>query len=141
MFWQRIDVGDATGLAGENSLLVVAESGSGGNLLQGLQGPGLFTPNGDGINDAALFEFSVVMVGAGPPAEVEIYDLSGRLLRRIQERRDISAGRYAISWDGLDESGNRVPPGLYTVRLGLDAATEGTGVKDTHAARTIAVAY
>ncbi len=141
-FWQRIDVGDATGLAGENSLLVVAEAaGGGGNLLQGLQTPGLFTPNGDGINDAALFEFSVVMVGAGSAAEVEIYDLAGRRLRRIQERRDVSAGRYAISWDGLDESGNRVPPGLYTVRLGLDTATEGTGVKDTHVATTIAVAY
>ena len=140
-FWQRIDVGDATGLAGGNSLLVVAEGGGGGDLLQGLQAPGLFTPNGDGINDAALFEFSVIMVGPGSPAEVEIYDLAGRLLRRIQERRDISAGRYAISWDGLDESGNRVPPGLYTVRLGLDTATEGTGVKGTHVARTIAVAY
>ena len=53
----------------------------------------------------------------------------------------MSAGRYKIPWDGLDDSGEVVPPGIYTVRLGLDAVTEGTGVKDTHATTTIAVAY
>ena len=103
--------------------------------------PSVFTPNGDGINDEAVFAFTVVLMGASSAAQVEIYDLSGRRLRRIEERREVSAGRYEIPWDGLDDTGDLVPPGIYAVRLGLDALTEGTGVKNTHVTTTIAVAY
>ena len=140
-FWQRVDVGDATKLVESNSLLVVAQLGKDKHLLQEVISPSVITPNGDGINDEAVFAFSVVLMGAGSTAQVEIYDLSGRRLRRIEERREVSAGRYEIPWDGLDDSADLVPPGLYAVRLGLDAVTEGTGVKNTHATTTIAVAY
>ena len=140
-FWQRVDVGDATKLVESNSLLVVAQLDKDKQLLQEVTSPGVFTPNGDGINDETVFAFSVVLVGSSSAAQVEIYDLSGRRLRRIDERREVSAGRYEIPWDGLDDSGELVPPGLYAVRLGLDALTAGTGVKDTHVTTTIAVAY
>ena len=140
-FWQRVDEGDATKLVESNSLLVVAQLGGDKHLLQEVTSPGVFTPNGDGINDGAVFAFSVVLIGASSAVQVEIYDLSGRRLRRIEERREVSAGRYEISWDGLDDSGTVVPPGLYAVRLGLDALTEGTGVKNTHVTTTLAVAY
>ena len=140
-FWQRVDAGDATKLVESNSLLVVAQLGGDKHLLQEVTSPGVFTPNGDGINDEAVFAFSVVLMGASSAAQVEIYDLSGRRLRRIEERREVSAGRYEIPWNGLDDSGDLVPPGLYAARLGLDALTEGTGVKNTHVTTTIAVAY
>ena len=140
-FWQRVDVGDATELVESNSLLVVAQIGGSKDLLQEIVSPSVFTPNGDGVNDEVVFEFSVVLVGASSAAQVEIYDLSGRRVRLLEERREVSAGRYGISWDGLDDTGDVVPTGLYAVQLGLDAVTEGTGVKDTHVTTTIAVAY
>ena len=140
-FWQRVDVGDVTELAESNSLLVVAQIGGSKDLLQQIVSPSVFTPNGDGVNDEAVFEFAVVLIGASSAAEVEIYDLSGRRLRRLEERRAVSAGRYSVLWDGLDDSGRPVPPGLYAVRLGLDVLTDGTGVGNTHRVATIAVAY
>ena len=103
--------------------------------------PSLFTPNGDGINDEAVFEFTVVLAGGSNTAQVHVYDLNGRLVRRLQERREVSAGRYEIPWNGEDEAGNLVPPGIYAVRLGLDTQTEGTDGKRSHVATTVSVAY
>lgn len=141
VFWQRVDVGDATELSTTNSLLVIAQTTGGKDLLQSVTSPALFTPNGDDANDEALFEFAVVLAGGSSAAQIEIFDLGGRLVRRLEERRDVSAGRYTIAWDGADDHGQLVPPGVYAVRLGLDASTDGTGGKRSHVARTIAVAY
>ncbi|MDZ7374577.1 MAG: T9SS type A sorting domain-containing protein [candidate division KSB1 bacterium] len=53
-----------------------------------------------------------------PPAEpldVGIYDLRGRLIRKLQPRWT-QAGRYLLVWDGWNEDGKRVPSGVYLVR-------------------------
>ena len=42
---------------------------------------------------------------------VEIYDLGGRLERRLDLDRS-----GAVTWDGRDESGARVQPGVHLVR-------------------------
>ena len=55
------------------------------------------------------------------PAEVgqgsiEVFDALGRQVR-VLVRGPISAGRYAITWDGRDSRGARVPSGVYFYRL------------------------
>ena len=53
------------------------------------------------------------IAGAGARA-IEVYDVSGRRLRRF----GLGAGADGVlSWDGRDESGHRLPAGLYFARL------------------------
>ena len=54
---------------------------------------------------------------AGPArARVEIFDLSGRRVRGLAER-ELPAGASVLAWDGRDDSGSRVSPGVYFARL------------------------
>jgi len=56
---------------------------------------------------------------------LRVYDASGRLVRVIEEARR-QAGNHARTWDGRDEAGRRVAPGVYFYRLDTDGFT-GTG--------------
>ena len=82
-----------------------------------------------------------MLVGSSTAVEAEIFDLSGRRMRLLREQRSISAGNYSISWDGRDETGAVVAPGLYAVRLKLGGNTDGSGIRDQEIYRTVAVTY
>jgi hypothetical protein len=49
---------------------------------------------------------------------LQVYDISGRLVRTLGEGR-FPAGFNSVTWDGLDDRGVRVVPGIYFYRLGL----------------------
>ncbi len=101
--------------------------------------PGVFSPNGDGINDQVALGFTLGRV-SNAPVRLEIYDLGGDLVRILSEKR-LSAGLYAplsgggvelpVTWDGRAENGEILPPGLYLYRLVVDLDPEAeaaTGV-------------
>jgi hypothetical protein len=48
-------------------------------------------------------------------AEVSVFDVSGRLVRRIA-RGSYGAGYQVASWDGKDEQGRRVSSGIYFLK-------------------------
>ena len=140
-FWQQVDVGDATGEVASNTLLVIAQPES-RELFRDLDiSPRVASPNGDGINDEVVAEFTVVLLGVSEAVEMEVYDLGGRLVRRLMAQREESAGRYRIAWDGTDDSGQLAPPGVYAVRLFVEADTEGAGLDKEHVLESIALAY
>jgi hypothetical protein len=47
---------------------------------------------------------------------VAVYSVTGRRLRTLMER-EIDPGSYFIAWDGRDESGRSVAPGIYLMRV------------------------
>jgi hypothetical protein len=47
---------------------------------------------------------------------LEVFDLQGRLVRVLLDRQ-ISYGEYQIPWDGRDDAGAAVSPGVYFARL------------------------
>jgi len=51
---------------------------------------------------------------------VEVYDLQGRRMARLAERR-LAAGAHVLHWDGRDADGARARRGLYFVRAGTPA--------------------
>jgi len=51
------------------------------------------------------------------PVTVEVYDVSGRLVRRLVSSEVRSAGPAEIRWDGRDESGRNAASGLYIARV------------------------
>lgn len=80
----------------------------------------IISPNGDGRNDAVAIDLVLSQFAAATAVAVEIFDLSGRRVRQlVSELRP--AGFYAEIWDGRDEQGALVCPGLYLCRVGVEA--------------------
>ena len=55
------------------------------------------------------------------PVTVRLYDLSGRLVRTLWKGREAAAGRHRLRWDGRSESGTWAPPGIYLLRVDVEA--------------------
>ena len=71
-----------------------------------------------GVNPAGTrAEFAFVLPRAGL-VDLEVMDVTGRAVRKL-ERGDIAAGTHVRGWDLTDDSGRRVAPGAYFVRLGF----------------------
>ena len=134
--WQRVDDGDANGVVDSETTVVLALQR--GELLGDLEVDGSFTPNGDGINDELAVGFSLLRVGTAIPVQVELYDLSGRMVTRILGE-SIAAGRHTVSWGGTDPSGALVPPGIYLLRIDVDVDSKSN--KDRSFQRLVHVAY
>jgi hypothetical protein len=71
---------------------------------------------------------------------LRLYDLSGRLVRQL-DRQSAIRGLFGERpedpvWDGLDQGGSLVAPGIYFYRIALDT-DEGTEEK----LGTVSVAY
>ena len=101
--------------------------------------PAVLTPNGDGVNDEVALRFSVVLGEGSQRVAATIYDLQGRLVRQLAEQRDFASGMYEMRWDGRNEKGTLVPPGVYVMHLRLDANTSGAELRQEELVRTLAV--
>jgi flagellar hook assembly protein FlgD len=96
---------------------------AGEDLVQGFEVvPPVITPNGDGVNDEAALSFVLIHLVQPAASQVSVYDLSGRLVREVSTET-VVAGVYAPAWDGTDEAGTLVPPGVYFARINVETAT------------------
>ena len=86
--------------------------------------PAVISPNGDGINDEGVFSSSIIRLVEATDVSLAIYDLSGRVVREVANtpRR---AGSFEDPWDGRDQAGNLVAPGIYVARLTVMTGQEG----------------
>ncbi len=66
--------------------------------------PNPFTPNSDGFNDAAVFDFSQLEL---QEPRLKIFNFKGSLLSSSE------GANNSFSWDGRDKSGNAQKPGIY----------------------------
>ncbi len=90
--------------------------------------PPVFTPNGDNINDHTIVEFVLSRISVPQEIDVDIFDLGGRLVRQL-DTGALRGGQYVRPpagsdpvrspgfWDGRDDDGTLVVPGLYLVRV------------------------
>ena len=51
---------------------------------------------------------------------LRVYDLRGRLVRRLVDGETRGAGANAEPWNGRDDEGRAAPAGIYVVRLGVE---------------------
>lgn len=73
-----------------------------------------FSPNGDGVRDTAVIGFTLTDYAH---IFLDIYDLAGQVVRRI-DGGDTAPGTYTnLKWDGLNDNGNMSRNGLYIYRL------------------------
>ena len=138
--WQQVDPGDVTELAQSQGLQILA-SVLDNKVLDSVEiRPPVVTPNGDGANDAMTFDFTVRRLSGVRPVAVQIYDLSGRLVRLLDVQQTVVAGTYSIDWAADDQLGQVVPPGIYILRIDVDADSD-SGVEQTGVQRLLYVAY
>jgi flagellar basal-body rod modification protein FlgD len=131
---QILREGGLTAVQNPSSLAVQVERRS--SLLINVHAdPSVVTPNDDGFNDTATIRFDVTDLTSGGDVMVRIYDLSGRLVRIVDDN-SYASGRYARVWDGKNERGELASPGLYIFTIDVDADA-GAAAKSG----TIAVAY
>jgi len=139
--WQRVDSGNAVALGQGNTTTLVGSVGRKELIRDVSVTPTVFSPNGDGINEEATFTFTVIRVGDNSPAEVVVYDLSGRQMRRLVEQRTVGTGARALRWDGRDDAGEMVMPGIYYARLRVATRTEGAAIDNAEVLRPVVVVY
>ena len=97
-----------------------------GDLLQDVEVTSpVVTPNGDGVNDEVGFRYKLLQLAEGQEVTVDIYDLGGRLVRRVYEGLDGSGG-HERGWDGRGDSG-ALAPGVYLYRITVDADSRRAG--------------
>lgn len=127
---QRVSSGDASALVSSQTLVVVSDLEDTQLLRDVVVNPNVFTPNDDGINDRVSIELSVYHVEGEKELGIGIFDLSGHRVRDLSTRRVRPSGEHVVAWDGRDERGALVHPGIYAVqvRFGTDSAAEGTQV-------------
>ena len=132
---QVVEPGDASDDLGTSQVRMLVESGSLATVLGEVEAmPAAFSPQGDGVNDQIRLAYTLFSVRAAQ-VHVEVYALNGTRLRQLYSGPQ-SAGPHEQRWDGRDDQGAVVQPGIYLMRVEVDA-DEGARVE----ARSVAVAY
>ena len=97
--------------------------------------PNPITPNGDGRNDETEIAYGIVYLLEKVTVSVGIYDLSGSKVKAVFSGW-LSCGRYKKAWDGKNDQGNLVPPGIYLCKVSVD-----TRAKTFSRLKAVAVVY
>jgi len=130
---QLVDAGDATDLVESSTNVVMLPVSQ--SLLHNLDtSTRVLTPNGDGVNDNLVAVFDLVNVLVPRPLIFSVFDLSGRRVYGVD--LEATAGRTEFSWDGRDDGGDLVPPGLYLIEIKISGDTA-----DRKSHQVVSVAY
>jgi len=120
---QEVEAGDAGAEIGTDDLRVLAlERSLGGILGEVSVEPAVLTPQGDGVNDEVEIGYVLFQMLELTQAEVEVFKLSGERVRRLSPQTR-GTGPHSVRWNGRDDGGRIVAPGIYLVRVEVDADT------------------
>ena len=131
---QSIEPGNVRDDVPTNSLQVFASQRRLELLANVATEPKVVTPNGDGANDRMRIAFTLMFVETAR-VEVDILDLGGRPVRCLVAEERVRGG-HEEWWDGTDEAGAAVAPGVYLCRVSAESQTETASM-----IRPVAVAY
>ncbi len=133
--YQTLTPGNADDLY-DGDVLRVDLAGLESKTIQAMQlSSPVLTPNNDGVNDRVVIEYDLLNLAGTVPASINIYSLSGQRLGSVSVA-GVASGRFSTQWDGRDESGKILPPGMYILRLEV-AADQGTDSVE----RIVSLAY
>lgn len=110
----------------------VPDAVAGTSLIRNIKDGAWITPNGDGTNDFYQLSFTVVKTLVDP--RVDVFTLSGEHVARLTDQSP-DGNRSHYEWNGA-QSGTVVPPGVYVVRIEVDA-----DALDERVHRLVRVAY
>lgn len=70
-------------------------------------------PKPNPSNGATLFSYALPLDG---PVRLRVYGANGRVVRTLADGAQV-AGLHVVRWNGLDDAGHRVAPGVYYARF------------------------
>ena len=118
---QPVEGGDVSDAVSTNSLRVLAASAANPQLVQDVQfSSGVITPNGDGVNDELVISYSLFALPRSVPVQLQVFSLDGRRVAQVQ-RGEQGSGPQQLHWDGRDQRGETLAPGLYLLGIGIEA--------------------
>jgi hypothetical protein len=120
---QSVQAGDATGEFEGNTTSVETAAEDEGQLLQVRVVQPVATPNGDGVNDVSIVSYEIFEITGTASVQVEVCDLSGHRVRLLHDGAD-ALGTYERPWDGLNDDGMLMPPGIYPYSVSVDTDRE-----------------
>jgi hypothetical protein len=120
----KLAITSLTARSGDNQAVAIAGA-VGGTTIPAHSALGFAYPNP--FRESLAFQLSLHAAG---PASIGIYDVAGRRVRALVQGVQ-SAGSRIVTWDGRDDSGLRLAPGAYIVRL--DAA----GLRESRTVRLV----
>jgi len=85
--------------------------------------PEVFSPDGDGFNDVTSIRY--LFDKPGNTLNIYIYNASGQMLRHLV-KSSLVGQEGAVSWNGLDDQGRRVPVGIYVIHAEVFHLDGGT---------------
>ncbi|MBT7548879.1 MAG: hypothetical protein HN611_09420, partial [Gemmatimonadetes bacterium] len=133
---QPVIDGDAGQALSTNSLRVLSISGRQPAALQDLRfSTPVLTPNGDGVHDELRIDYQLFGLPERIPVNLEIYALDGRRVATVPQGQQTS-GPQTARWDGRNENGEALPPGVYLIGVAVQSERNG----DT-ALRPLGLAY
>jgi len=109
-------------------------------IMDGRVDPNPFTPNGDGRNDVTYFNFFVANLTDRRPVRIHVFDLTGRKVRTVFETSTTAQAyveQNAIPWDGRDDNGKLLAPGVYVFQISVAA----DGNNPSALTKTVTIAY
>ena len=122
---QPVEPGDASAELGTNSLRVLGMAGQSDGPVMGLDfSTRVLTPNGDGVHDEVEIGYALVGLPEEVPVVFKAYSLDGRRVAK----RSLGVQRFGVQrvrWDGRDEGGVLLSPGLYLVEVVPEAERTG----------------
>jgi outer membrane protein assembly factor BamB len=65
------------------------------------------------FNESTRFEFNLLQAGY---LDISVYDITGNIVKTLAAER-FEAGSYNLSWDGTNDRSQKVPPGIYILKL------------------------
>ncbi len=114
---QPIVSGDAGQALSSNSLRVLGAADAAPGVVQELSlSTPVLTPNGDGVHDRLQISYTLFRLPKAVPIALTVYALDGRRRARIDGGLQ-DAGPREIAWDGRDENGQALPPGIYLLSV------------------------
>ena len=121
---QPVEGGDVSDVVGTNSLRVLAFSDANPEVVQDLRfSSGVVTPNGDGVNDELLISYSLFALPQSVPVQLKVFSLEGRQVALV-ERGQQGSGPQTLIWDGRDQQGATLAPGIYLLGVGIAAENQ-----------------
>lgn len=106
----------------KNSLYVTPKAGGG----QISASPNPFSPDGDGYDDRTVVTVEIPAKSA--LARIYVYDVMGRLVRRLLDQETIGSTRRVV-WDGKSDRGEVLEMGMYVLYLEAIDALNGMLVR------------
>ena len=111
----RVKAWDIANNSAEGFTEFIVANTEGSALTHVLNYPNPFTTNTD-------FQFEYNQIGQVLDVQIQVFTMSGKLVKTLQDQLFNQGGALKVNWNGLDDYGDQLAKGVYIYRVKVKAA-------------------